>query len=36
MNDYIVLLVVAVLGIGGGLLLLREARKYRRNRSSGK
>ena len=34
MNDYILLLIVAVIGLGGGLFLLREARKYKRNRSA--
>lgn len=33
MNDYVLLLIVAVLGIGGGLILLREAKKYARNRA---
>ena len=28
-SDYIVLAVVAVVGIGGGLFLLREAKNYR-------
>ena len=32
MNDYIVLLVVAVLSIGGGLYLLHEARQWRQRR----
>ena len=33
--DYIILLVVAVIGIGGGLLVLREAKKYRTRRNPG-
>jgi len=33
-NDYVILAVVAVLSIGGGLLLLRKARAYRRTRTS--
>ena len=32
MNDYIILAVVAVIGIGGGLALLRAARQWRRRR----
>lgn len=31
-TDYIVLTVIGVLGIGGGLLVLREAKKYRARR----
>ena len=27
--DYVILLVVGMIGIGGGLLILREAKKYR-------
>ena len=33
--DYIVLAVVAVLSIGGGLYLLREARQWRQRRDRG-
>lgn len=32
--DYIILLVVAVIGTGCGLLLLREAKKYRARRDN--
>lgn len=32
--DYVVLAVVALLGLGGGLYLLAEAKKFRRNADS--
>lgn len=30
--DYVIMITVGVMGIGGGLLLLREAKKYRARR----